>query len=79
MNYTNPYMVTSPPRFQSQTYLWNGTPSEMVTPTQQPNTFNWVQGLEAVKSYPNFGGALCYLKGGRNAIEHSNPSLLRTV
>lgn len=52
MNYTNPYMVTSPPRFQTQNYMWNGTPQEIVAPPQQPNSFNWVQGLEAVKSYP---------------------------
>ena len=55
MNYTNPYM-TAPPRFQQTQPLWNPGPTVIDTsqsfPPQQPNAFNWVQGLEAVKSYP---------------------------
>lgn len=53
MQYVNPYTVTAPPRFQQQQYMYN--PGQTVvdtTPLAQPNSFNWVQGLEAVKSYP---------------------------
>ena len=54
MNYTNPYMTA--PRFQTAQPSWN--PGQVVLDTnqafspQQPNAFNWVQGIEAVKSYP---------------------------
>lgn len=53
MNYQNPYTMTAPPRFQQQQYTaWGGSSPEIATPQMQPNMFNWVQGIEAVKSYP---------------------------
>lgn len=52
MNYTNPYIATSPRFQQPQSYAWGNQVPEVAVPQTQPNTFNWVQGLEAVKSYP---------------------------
>lgn len=52
MNYTNPYIATSPRFQQTQSYAWGNQVPEVAVPQTQPNTFNWVQGLEAVKSYP---------------------------
>lgn len=52
MNYTNPYIATSPRFQQPQSYAWGNQIPEVAVPQTQPNTFNWVQGLEAVKSYP---------------------------
>lgn len=61
MNLQNPYSTTAPPRFQQvvpPTWNYGIQPAEVNQPmSAQQNLINWVQGIEAVKSYPMAPGA----------------------